>query len=210
MVFRHRGGQREILFRRIGENELNTINVCLAIVAAQNEYKAQLHDGEKVNQYAQHFMSSDGKHDGLYWNAQGSEPKSPLGPRLALASYQGAPAQRGQPAQSHITATSTGCSPRRVRTRPAVPKDYLADGKLTKGFAVVAYPARYQVSGVTTFMVNQDGIVFQKDLGPDTAKIASSMESYQFLLICKPGCPRATEPSPRAAIQSAAVGAGFR
>lgn len=171
------GAKREILFRRIGENELSAISVCLAIVAAQNEYKGQLHDGEKVNQYAQRFTSSGGKHDGLYWNAQGSEPKSPLGPRLALAAYQGGQAQgAGEPKPYHgyiyRMLTAQG------KNAPGGAKDYLADGKLTQGFAVVAYPARFRVSGVTTLIVNQDGIVYQKDLGPDTAKIASAMESY--------------------------------
>jgi hypothetical protein len=171
------GAKREILFRRIGENELSAISVCLAIVAAQNEYKGQLHDGEKVNQYAQRFMSSDGKHDGLYCNAQGSEPKSPLGPRLALAAYQGEQLQgAGEPKPYHgyiyRMLTAQG------KNAPGGAKDYLADGKLTQGFAVVAYPARFRVSGVTTLIVNQDGIVYQKDLGRDTAKIASAIQAY--------------------------------
>jgi len=171
------GAKREILFRRIGENELSAISVCLAIVAAQNEYKGQRHDGEKVNQYAQRFTSSGGKHDGLYWSAQGAEPKSPLGPRLALAAYQGEQAHgAGEPKPYHgyiyRMLTAQG------KNAPGGAKDYLAGGKLTQGFAVVAYPARFRVSGVTTLIVNQDGIVYQKDLGPDTAKIASAMESY--------------------------------
>ncbi len=171
------GAKREILFRRIGENELSAISVCLAIVAAQNEYKGQLHDGEKVNQYAQRFTSSGGQHDGLYWNAQRSEPKSPLGPRLALAAYEGGQSKEaGEPKPYHgyiyRMLTAQG------KNAPGGAKDYLAGGKLTQGFAVVAYPARFKVSGVTTLIVNEDGIVYQKDLGPDTAKIASAMESY--------------------------------
>ena len=171
------GAKREILFRRIGENELSAISVCLAIVAAQNEYKGQLHDGEKVNQFAQRFMSSDGKHDGLYWKAQGSELKSPLGPRLALAASQVGQAQgAGEPKPYHgyiyRMLTAQG------KSAPGGAKDYLAGGKLTQGFAVVAYPARFKVSGVTTLIVNQDGIVYQKDLGPDTAKIASAIQAY--------------------------------
>lgn len=171
------GARQEILARRIGTNELDTINVCLAIVAAQNEYKAQLHDGEKINQYAQHFMSSDGKQDGLYWKAAGSEPKSPLGPRLAQASYQGAEAggaRQPRPYHGYFYRILTD----QGKHAPGGAKSYLDDGKLTKGFAVVAYPARYQVSGVTTFLVGQDGIVLQKDLGPNTAKIAASMTKY--------------------------------
>ena len=148
------------------ENELSAINVCLAIVAAQNEYKAQLHDGDKVNQYAQRFTSSDGKHDGLYWNAAGIGAQEPAWDRgWRWPSYSGRAGPRRRPAQAVSRLLSTESSPRRVRTRPAAPKDYLDDGKLTKGFAVVAYPARYRVSGVTTFIVNQDGIVYQKGPG---------------------------------------------
>ena len=169
--------RRVILARRIGLNELNTINVCLAIVAAQKEYKAQLHDGAKVNQYAQHFMSTDGKHDGLFWKVSGSEPQSPLGPRLALASYTGAPPAGAAPQRPYHgyfyrILTAQG------KNAPGGAESYLEDGKMTKGFAVVAYPARYEVSGVTTFMVNQDGIVLQKDLGPNSARIAASMRVF--------------------------------
>ena len=171
------GARREILARRIGTNELDTINVCLAIAAAQKDYKAQLHDGEKVNQYAQHFMSSDGKQDGLYWKAAGSEPKSPLGPRVALASYQGARlsgASQPRPYHGYFYRILAAQGKR----APGGAKSYLDGGKMTKGFAVVAYPARYQVSGITTFLVNQDGIVLQKDLGPKTPKIGASMFKY--------------------------------
>jgi len=171
------GARQEILARRIGTNELDAINVCLAIAAAQKEYKAQLHDGEKVNQYAQHFMSSDGKQDGLYWKAAESAPKSPLGPRLALASYHGAQAggaRQPRPYHGYFYRILTA----QGKHAPGGSQSYLDSGKLTRGFAVVAYPARYQVSGVTTFLVNQDSIVLQKDLGPNTAKIAASMTKY--------------------------------
>jgi Protein of unknown function (DUF2950) len=171
------GAEREILARRVGENELSAINVCLATVAAQNEYKAQLHDGETTHQYGRRFLSSEGKHDGLYWKADGSEPKSPLGPRLALASYTNEQTQQsGHPKPYHgyfyeILAAQG-------KNAPGGAMDYMVDGKLTKGFAVVAYPARYRVSGVTTFLVNQDGIVYQKDLGPQTETIASTTTAY--------------------------------
>jgi hypothetical protein len=166
----------EILARRIGADELGAISVCLAIAQAQNEYKAQLHDGDSVNQYAQRLASSDSKHDGLYWKAEGTQPKSPLGPRVALASYQGGAdaAAQSQPYYGYYFKTLTA----QGKNATGGARDYLENGKLTKGFAVVAYPARYRVSGVTTFIVNQDGIVYQKDLGPDTAKIASSMTEY--------------------------------
>ncbi len=174
--FDSEGARAEILARRIGADELSAINVCLAIAKAQDEYRSQLHDGDKVNQYAQRIASSDSKHDGLYWKTEGTEPKSPLGPRLALASYPGraaAPA-KSMPYHGYYFKTLTA----QGKDAPGGAKDYLDNGKLTGGFAVVAYPARYRVSGVTTFIVNQDGIVYQKDLGPDTEKIASSMREY--------------------------------
>jgi Protein of unknown function (DUF2950) len=175
--FDTRGAEEEILARRVGENELSAINVCLATVAAQNEYKAQLHDGEATHQYARRFLSSEGKHDGLYWKADGPERKSPLGPRLALASYTNEQThQAGQPKPYHgyfyKILTAQG------KNAPGGATSYMVDGKLSKGFAVAAYPARYRLSGVTTFLVNQDGIVYQKDLGPQTEKIASSMTTY--------------------------------
>ena len=174
--FDSEGARDEILARRIGADELSAINVCLAIAQAQNEYKSQLHDGEKVNQYAQRIASSDNKHDGLYWKAEGTEPKSPLGPRLALASYGGGADSTTQPTPYHgyyfKALTAQG------KDAPGGQKNYLENGKLTGGFAVVAYPARYRNSGVTTFIINQNAIVYQKDLGPDTEKIASSMREY--------------------------------
>ena len=146
-------------------------------MAAQNEYKAELHDDAKVNQYARRFVSSDGKHDGLYWSSLGSEPKSPLGPRLALAADRAETAQdAGQPKPYHgyIYRMLTG----QGKNAPGGTKDYLIDGMLTQGFGIVAYPARYRSSGVTTFIVNQDGIVYQKDLGPNTAKTVSALKTY--------------------------------
>ena len=169
--------RRVILARRIGRNELNTISVCLAIVAAQKEYKAQLHDGDKVSQYAQHFMSTEGKHNGLFWKVAGAETRSPLGPRLALASYTSEPpsgAAHPRPYHGYFYRILTA----QGKNAPGGAESYLDDGKLTKGFAVVAYPARYEISGVITFMVNQDGIVLQKDLGPNGAKIVSSMREF--------------------------------
>jgi len=174
--FDSEGARPEIMARRIGANELSAINVCLAIVQAQNEYKAQVHDGDQTNQYARRIASTDDKHDGLYWKPAGEEPKSPLGPRMALASYhEGGPAS-AQPKPYHgyffriLTAQGNHA--------PGGAMSYLEGGKLTKGFAVVAYPARYRVSGVTTFLVNQEGIVYQKDLGPNTENLAASIHEY--------------------------------
>jgi hypothetical protein len=174
--FDSEGARKEILARRIGADELSAINVCLAIVQAQKDYKSQLHDGDTVHQYAQRLASSDGKQNGLYWKTDGGQPKSPLGPRIALASYHGgdsAPA-RSVPYHGYFFKTLTA----QGKDAPGGAMSYVENGKLTKGFAIVAWPARYRVSGVTTFIVNQDAIVYQKDLGPDTAKIAGSMEAY--------------------------------
>jgi hypothetical protein len=168
--FDTKGARAEILARRIGANELSAINTCLAIVQAQNEYKAQSHE------YAQRLSSTDGKHDGLYWSTEGSEPKSPVGPRLAMASYQGggsaSPESKPYYGYYYKILTAQGSK------APGGAIDYLDNGKMTKGFALVAYPAKYRVSGVTTFIVNQDGVVLQKDLGPDTEKLATSMEQF--------------------------------
>lgn len=174
--FDSQGARKEILARRIGANELSAIDVCRAIVQAQNEYKSQAHDGDTVHQYAQRLASTDGKQDGLYWKAEGAQPKSPLGPRIALASYRGGESEPAHSVPYHgyffksLTAQGTNA--------PGGAQSYMDNGKLTKGFAIVAYPARYRISGVTTFIVNQDGIVYQKDLGPDTEKLATSMREY--------------------------------
>jgi hypothetical protein len=167
-------GRKEILARRIGNNELNAIDVCLAIVAAQNDYKSQLHDGDKIHQYAQHFVSSEGKHDGLYWKAAEPGVQSPLGPALAQASYKAEADGDATPYHGYIYKILTA----QGSHAPGGAKAYMADGKLTNGFAVVAYPASYLVSGVVTFIVNQDGTVYQKDFGADTQKIASSITTY--------------------------------
>jgi Protein of unknown function (DUF2950) len=174
--FDSKGARAEILARRIGSDELSAINTCLAIVQAQNDYKAQTHDGDTVKQYAQRLASTDGKHDGLYWSAEGTQPKSPVGPRLALASYQGgaSPPAESKPYYGYYFKILTA----QGKEAPGGAQDYLENGKLTKGFALVAYPAKYRVSGVTTFIVNQDGAVLQKDLGPATEKIATSMQQF--------------------------------
>ncbi len=166
------GARREILARRIGADELSAINVCLAIVQAQHEYKARSHDGS----YAQRLASNEGKQDGLYWKTSDGQPKSPLGPRLAMASYHGGDgaAAESMPYYGYYFKTLTA----QGKNAPGGAMDYIVDGRMTRGFAIVAFPARYRVSGVTTFIVNQDGIVYQKDLGPETEKIASSMKAY--------------------------------
>lgn len=167
-------GKEEILNRRIGRNELNTIQVCLAIVDAQREYARMGHDGGDGPQYAQKFLSDPGRRNGLYWKPlEADEAPSPLGPLVAQARAEG---YRGKPVPYHgyffrmLTAQGSDAL--------GGAYDYVVNGRMIGGFAAVAYPAQYGVSGVMTFIVNQDGVVHQKDLGPDTAKLAQAMKSY--------------------------------
>jgi hypothetical protein len=169
-------GRQEILYRRIGSNELDVIKVCAAIADAQRDYYAALHDGASEHQYAQKFRSTAETQDGLYWEVKaGSQPQSPLGPLVAEAASEGYQ-HTGQPHPFHgyfyRLLTSQGAN------APSGAKSYIVAGKMTGGFAVVAYPASYRDSGVMTFIVNQDGQVYQKDLGPNTDQIAGAMVAY--------------------------------
>jgi hypothetical protein len=171
-------GKQEILFRRIGSDELNVIKVCAAIADAQRDYYAALHDGASEHQYAQRFRSTAGTQDGLFWEVNaGTQPESPLGPLVAEAASEGYQHHAtGQPHPFHgyiyrlLTSQGTNV--------PGGAKSYIVDGKMTGGFALVAYPVSYRDSGVMTFIVNQDGQIYQKDLGPNTDQIASEMMAY--------------------------------
>ena len=169
-------GKEEMLSRRVGRNELDTIDSCLAIVNAQQDYSAQAHDGNANRQYAVKFISDDGKQNGLYWRPRSGEPESPLGPLAAFASGEGYEAKANARIPFHgyyfKMLTSQGSH------APGGTKDYLVNGKLTGGFAAVAYPAVYGNSGIMTFLVNQDGVVLEKDLGKDTVATASAMSSF--------------------------------
>ena len=169
-------GKEEILNRRIGQNELNTIQVCLAYVDAQREYYARDPDGDALLQYAQKFASSPGKRDGLYWPTKPGEPDSPLGSLVAQARTEGYSKRSSAPVPYwgyyYRILTAQG------KDAPAGAYSYLAKGQMMGGFALVAYPAQYGVSGVMTFIVNQDGVVYQKDLGPDSAAIARAMKDF--------------------------------
>jgi Protein of unknown function (DUF2950) len=176
-------GKQEILYRRIGFNELNVIKVCQAIVTAQQDYHSTLHDGASVHQYAEKFGSTPGKQDGLYWKVKPGQPESPLGPLVAEAASEGYGPHHGhhkhtvhkpRPFHGYIYRLLTGQGP----GAPGGAKSYIVDGKMTGGFALLAYPARYKDSGVMTFIVNQDGKIYQKDLGPQTEKIAAAMTEY--------------------------------
>ena len=168
-------GREEILFRRIGENELDAIQSALAYVDAQDEYAEKDRTGAGINTYAQRIISQPEKKDGLYWPTSQGEDPSPLGELIAEATKQGYRVGGGRtPFHGYYFKILT-------RQGPAAPggeADYVVNGKMIGGFALVAYPAEYRNSGVMTFIVNHAGSVFQKDLGPNTAQLAERMTSF--------------------------------
>jgi hypothetical protein len=169
-----KAGAREILARRIGQNELETIQVVRAIVDAQHDYSDQDHDANGLRDYAQKFISTKGKRDGLYWPTKEGEPASPLGPLVGEASAEGYGGGKGAPYHGYHYRMLTA----QGKDAPGGARNYLVRGHLLGGFAVVAYPAAYGNSGIMTFMVNQDGTVYQKDLGTNTASAAKAIKAY--------------------------------
>lgn len=172
-------GEEEILDRRIGRNELSAIQVCRAYVDAQREYASQDRNGDGLLEYASRFRSSPDRHDGLYWPAGENEPASPLGPLMASAQAEGYGTKRvaghkREPYHGYYYRILT----RQGKDSPGGAYDYVVRGHMIGGFALVAFPAKYGASGVMTFIVNQDGVVYQKDLGPDTATIARRMTEF--------------------------------
>ena len=168
-------GRDEILFRRIGRNELDAIQSCLAYVDAQNDYAEKDRTGAGVKTYAQRIISQPGKRDGLYWPTSQGEDASPLGELIAQATAQGYRTGAGRtPFHGYYFKILT----KQGAAAPGGELEYVVRGKMIGGFALVAYPAEYRNSGVMTFIVNHAGDVFQKDLGPDTAKLAERMSSY--------------------------------
>ncbi|MCE9591668.1 MAG: DUF2950 domain-containing protein [Planctomycetes bacterium] len=172
-------GMDEIVNRRIGRNELATIQVCLAIVDAQQEYALEDRDGNGLPDYAQKFRSDTGKKNGLYWQTAEGERPSPLGSLVVHATREGYSASRnltGKPRPFH------GYRFRMLKAQgphaAGGEMDYVVNGKMVGGFAVVAYPAEYGASGITTFIVNQDGVVYQRDLGTKTEEAAEEMTAY--------------------------------
>ncbi len=174
--FDSKAGVKEILFRRIGKNELAAIRVCDALADAQKEYFSRTHDGDSVKQYAQKVMSDPGKQNGLYWKVAEGETESPIGPLVAYAAGQGYGGKHDTPQPFHgyyyhiLTAQGANVE--------GGAKSYIVDGKMTGGFAFVAWPAEYRNSGVMTFLVDADGTVYEKDLGPKTADLAKQMTAY--------------------------------
>lgn len=176
-AFNSARGMKEIEARKIGENELTVIDVLNEMADAQVEYYKTTHDGSKVKQYAQRFTSSEGKHDGLYWKVGEGEPESPLGPLAARANTEGyQPGTKEAPAPFHgyfyqiLKEQGTHAE--------GGAKSYIVNANMTRGFAFLAYPAEYRRSGVMTFLIGQDGRVYQKDLGADTVETAKGIKGF--------------------------------
>jgi hypothetical protein len=172
-LFDAEAGADEILRRRIGRNELDAIDVCHRFVEAQREYARTKHDGAIVNQYAQRVISTPGKRDGLAWQASDGSWKGPVGEGIARAIAEGHTG-RSEPYHGYYFKVLKGQGP----AAPLGAIDFMVDGAMIGGFALVAAPAEYMVTGVKTFIVSHDGIVYEQDLGPDTLERFRAMERY--------------------------------
>jgi hypothetical protein len=169
-------GKTEILQRRVGTNENDAIEILHALVDAQHDYASEPRNGEKTKHFALKFISDEGKQNGLYWKTDDNGTPSPIGPLLVSATSEGYNPQQGKASPFHgyyyRILTKQGSAAK------GGARDYVVDGKLTRGFAFVAYPAEYRNSGVMTFIVDQDGVVYQKDLGLQTSDLAAAMKEY--------------------------------
>lgn len=169
-------GKKEILYRRVGTNENDAVQILHALVAAQHDYASTTRDNEKTTHYARKFFSDEGLHDGLYWKTDDNETPSPIGPLLAVAAGEGYTKKEGQQTPFHGYYF-------RILTKqgPAAKggtRDYSVNGQLTRGFAFIAYPAEYRNSGVMTFIVDKNDVVYQRDLGQETRKLAAAISEY--------------------------------
>ncbi|MEA5113667.1 MAG: DUF2950 domain-containing protein [Geobacteraceae bacterium] len=175
-VFDTKTGREEIINRRIGRNELGSIEVLRAYVDAQREFFEMKSDEEAKREYAQKLFSSKGMHDGLYWEAKEGDEESPMGPFVASAAEEGyvRKANRRIPYHGYYYRILTGQGSHAAGGA----KQYIVNGKMTEGFAMVAHPAKYGSSGIMTFMVNQDGTIYQKDLGKRTGAIVKAIKSF--------------------------------
>lgn len=172
-------GRQEILARRIGRNELNAIQVCLAYVDAQKEYAARkAREGAGLLEYAQKFVSAPGKRDGLYWESGEGQEQSPIGPLFAAARDQGysgkSLGEESEPYHGYYYRILTA----QGKNAPGGAQDYVVGGKMIGGFALIAYPAHYRASGVMTFIVNHNGMVYQKNLGKGSKKAAQAIKAF--------------------------------
>lgn len=171
--FDTKAGRQEILYRRIGSNELDAIEICRGYVDAQNEYALQKHDGALANQYAQRVISTPGKHDGLAWKNPDGSLGGPFAESIADALAEGY-TDKAKPYHGYFFKILKGQGP----AQPLGEMNYVVGGAMIGGFALAAAPAEYRVTGVKTFVVSYEGIVYQKDLGPDTLKIFTDMQLY--------------------------------
>jgi len=172
--FDAKAGRDEILFRRVGANELDAIEICRGFVEAQKQYALDLHDDSRSHQYAQRIISTPGKHDGLFWrNADGSEG-GPISESVARAIEEGYAVDRTSAYHGYIFQVLKGQGP----AAPLGELDYVIRGAMIGGFALIATPVEYGVTGVQTFIVNHSGVVYQKDLGPDSVPLAKQIDRY--------------------------------
>lgn len=169
-------GKNEVLARRIGRNELRVILLCRAYADMQRDYASQPHDGKPAGLFATRIRSSPGSHDGLYWPAEPGERPSPLGDLAAEAAAEGY--EQNKPSSAPFWGYYFRILTGQGETAPGGKRSYVVNGEMRDGFALVAFPAKYGSSGVMTFIVNQDGIVYQKDLGPDTANPGAQITEY--------------------------------
>jgi Protein of unknown function (DUF2950) len=168
-------GKDEIIFRRIGKNELATMDACRELVEAQKQYFARP-PADLPKQFAQKLVSDEGRHNGLYWHGASDEFDSPINPLIAYARQNLATDQVGEhvPFNGYMFRILTSQGPH----APSGAKNYIVDGKMSAGFAFVAYPVEYRSSGVMTFIIDRSGTIYEKDLGPDTTKVAQAMAVY--------------------------------
>jgi hypothetical protein len=171
-------GNEEILDRRVGRNELKAIALCEGYAQGQMEYSSKAHGTNPSGSYATRIRSDAGTQDGLYWSSSGGAPKSPMGPLIADAAEDTQDSTKSAdsptPYYGYFYKILTAQGP----DAPGAAKNYIVDGKMTGGFALIAYPAQYRSSGIMTFIVNKDGIVYQKDLGDQTTDVASKVTAY--------------------------------
>lgn len=171
-------GKKELLNRRIGRNELNTIQVCLSYVDAQREYALKDRDGDGLMEYAQKFVSTKGKKDGLYWKTEEGEEQSPLGSLAAKATKEGYTSGKSGEEPQPYWGYYYKILKAQGENAPGGAYDYVVKGKMIGGFALVAFPAEYGNAGIMTFMVNHGGVVYQQNLGEDTEKISNKMKQF--------------------------------
>ena len=172
-LFDTKAGRQEMLYRRIGSNELDAIQICRGYVEAQHEYALEKHDNSEVNQYAQRVISTPGKHDGLVWRNPDGSLGGPISEGIADALQQGY-TDKAKPYHGYFFKILKGQGP----AAPLGKMDFVVEGAMIGGFALAAAPADYRVTGVKTFIVSYEGVVYEKDLGPDTLKIFKEMELY--------------------------------